>query len=332
MKKETYAPTMKDVAREAGVALGTVSKVVNGLPVGEPYRIRVENAIQKLNYQVNSYAQGLKADKTHTVAFLIPNTIDPFFSALTYYTNIALIKRKYRMLLCVTDYDPQQEQEYIKMAQQNKVDGIIGLTYNPELIIEENTPFVAIDRSMGPKIPCVACDNFAGGQLAAEKLSDLGCKNVAFLRTGSSLANEPNKRKSGFENGCLSRGLRYEMKILDDGEPYEEFEKFLSEHICDGKLTFDGIFCVTDRLAHLVLSMLHRLQQRVPEDVQLIGFDGVRSFGNLDYYCSTIVQPVYEMAEVCVDLLLLNNDLTKPPLVCLPVTYAYGGTTLESVD
>ncbi|MCH5260397.1 MAG: LacI family DNA-binding transcriptional regulator [Lachnospiraceae bacterium] len=327
MKKDNSAPTMKDVAKEAGVALGTVSKVVNGLPVGESYKIRVEDAIHKLNYQVNSYAQGLKANKTYTVALLIPNTIDPFFSSLAHYINIALMKRKYRMLLCVTDYDPQQEQEYVRMAQQNKVDGIIGLTYNPELIVEENTPFIAIDRSMGPKIPCVACDNFAGGQLAAEKLADLGCKNVAFLRVGSSLVNEPNKRKAGFENGCLSRGLHYEMKILENEESYEEFERFLSERIHDGKLAFDGIFCVTDRLAHYVLNMLRRLNQRVPEDVQLIGFDGVRAFGNIDYLCSTIVQPVPEMAEICVDLLLRENELMKPPLVCLPVSYAYGGTT-----
>lgn len=329
MKRENSAPTMKDVAREAGVALGTVSKVVNGLPVGDSYRIRVEDAIRKLNYQVNSYAQGLKASKTYTIALLIPNTFDPFYASLTYHINIALMKRKYRMLLCTTDFDHQQEQEYVTMAQHNKVDGIIGLTYNPELIVEETTPFVAIDRSMGPKIPCVACDNFAGGQLAAEKLADLGCKNVAFLRIGSSLVNEPNKRKAGFENGCLSRGLSYEMKILNDGDSYEEFEQFLSEHMSDGKLTFDGIFCVTDRLAYQISNTLRKLQQRVPEDVQLIGFDGIRSFGNMDYHCSTIVQPVPEMAEMCVDLLLRENMMMKPPLVCLPVTYAYGGTTLE---
>lgn len=326
------APTMKDVAKEAGVALGTVSKVVNGLPVGDSYRIRVEEAIRKLNYKVNSYAQGLKANKTYTVALLIPNTFDPFFASLTYYINIALMKRKYRMLLCTTSYDYGLEQEYVLMAQNNKVDGIIGLTYNPDLMVEENIPFVAIDRSIGPRIPCVACDNFAGGQLAAEKLADLGCQNVAFLRTGSSLANEPNKRKAGFENGCLSRGLNYEMKILNDGDPYEEFEYFLTDHIQNGKLSFDGIFCVTDRLAYLILSTLRKLHQRVPEDVQLIGFDGTRTFGNMDYHCSTIIQPVPEMAEMCVDLLLRENTLTKPPLVCLPVTYAYGGTTLETVE
>ena len=332
MKKDFSAPTMKDVAREAGVALGTVSKVVNGLPVGDSYRIRVENAIQKLNYQVNSYAQGLKANRTHTVALLIPNTIEPFYASLVYHINLALLKRKYRMLLCSTDYDLGLEQEYIAMAQQNKVDGIIGLTYNPNLVIEEGTPFVAIDRSMGPKIPCVTSDNFAGGQLAAEKLADLGCQNVAFLRSGSSLNNEPNKRKAGFENGCLSRGLSYEMKILNDGDSYDEFEVFLAEHVHNGKLTFDGIFCVTDHLAYCVLKILRKLGQKVPEDVQLIGFDGTQHFGYREYTCSTIVQPVSEIAEMCVDLLLQENMPAKPPLVCLPVSYAYGGTTLENEE
>ena len=328
MKSEHSVPTMKDVAREAGVALGTVSKVVNGIPVGESYRLRVEEAIKKLNYQVNSYAQGLKANKTYTVALLLPNTEDPFFASLAYHINLSLLKRRYRMLLCCT-VNSDQEQEYITMAQQNKVDGIIGLTYNPNLQIEENTPFVAIDRSMGSKIPCVASDNFAGGQLAAEKLADLGCTNVAFLRIGSSLDNEPNKRKAGFENGCLSRGLSYKMKILNDGEPFEEFTRFLSEHMHDDRLSFDGIFCVTDRLAYLIIMTLRQLNLRVPEDVQVIGFDGIRVFPGAEHVCSTIVQPVPEIAEMCVNLLLQENISAKPPLVCLPVTYVSGGTTRE---
>lgn len=320
---------MKDVAREAGVALGTVSKVVNGLPVGDSYRIRVEEAIQKLNYQVNSYAQGLRTNKTYTVAFLIPNTRDPFFADLTHAVSLALLKRKYRMLLCTTDFNMALEQEYVTMVQQNKVDGIIGLTYNPNLVVEEDTAFVAIDRSIDPKIPCVSSDNFAGGQLAAQKLADFGCKNVAFLRTGSSLENEPNKRRAGFENGCLLRGLHYEMKLLNDEDPFEEFETFLADHIQDGKITLDGIFCVTDNLAYSIIKALERLGQRVPEDVQVIGFDGTRYFIDKEYVCSTIVQPVPDIAEMCVELLFQENMTSKPPLVCLPVTYAYGGTTCD---
>jgi len=331
MKKNKSSPTMKDVAQEAGVALGTVSKVVNGLPVGDDYRIRVEKAIQKLNYHVNSYAQGLKLNQTHNVALLIPNITNPFFASLAYYINMSLLRRDYRMLLCCTDFDPNQEQKYLMMAQQNKVDGIIGLTYNPELQISETTsfPFVSIDRTMGPKIPCVSCDNFAGGQLAAEKLADFGCKNVAFLRIGSSLNNEPNKRRAGFENGCLLRNLNCESIILNEGESFDKFEQFLKDHICNGKLSFDGIFCVTDNVAFSILDMLRKLGLRVPQDVQVIGFDGVRLFGDKDYVCSTIVQPQPEIAEMCVELLFQENMKNSPTLVCLPVTYAYGGTTKE---
>lgn len=329
MKNKHSAPTMKDVAMEAGVALGTVSKVINGLPVGETYRRRVEDAIAKLDYHVNSYAQGLKANKTYTVALLVPNAFHPFFAKLVHEINHSLSKRKYRMLLCSTEYSYSLEQDYITMVQQNKVDGIIGLTYNPYLQIADNTPFVSIDRSISPAIPCVASDNFAGGQMAAEKLADLGCKNVAFLRTGSSLTNEPNKRKAGFENGCLARGLTYSMKILQDGDPTDEFETFLREHLHNGKLDFDGIFCVTDRLVYEVRNILKKMNIRVPEDVQMIGYDGIQEFGDGNYVCSTIVQPVHEIAEMCVELLLQENMPFKPPLVCLPVTYGYGGTTKE---
>lgn len=322
---------MKDVALEAGVALGTVSKVINGLPVGESYRIRVEEAIQKLDYHVNSYAQGLKASRTYTVALLIPNTLNPFFAQLVYHINIALLKRKYRMLLCTTDYDSRLEQEYIMITKQNKVDGIIGLTYNPNLCIEESIPFVSIDRPIGAHVPCVASDNFAGGQMAVEKLADLGCKHIAFLRVGSSLDSEPNKRRAGFENGCLARGLTYDIKILQDDAPMSEFEDFFKEHMTDGRLDFDGLFCVTDFLANEILKILRKFGIRVPEDVQVIGFDGVRAFGDRDYFCSTIVQPVADIAEMCVELLLQENMYPKPPLVHLPVSYAYGGTTRESV-
>lgn len=330
MKKKSTAPTMKDVAREAGVALGTVSRVVNGLPVGEVYKQRVEDAVNKLGYQVNSYAQGMKSDKTYTAALLIPNTVNPFLAELANYINIELQKRKYRMLLCTTDQNPEMEQEYITMVRQNKVDGIIGLTYSDNLLIDEDLPFVSIDRIINSSIPCVSSDNFAGGQMAAEKLADLGCHNVAFLRIGSSLNNEPNKRKAGFENGCLKRNLKYSMKILDDSEPMEHFYPFFEEHMTDGKLEFDGLFCVTDYVAHYVRNILNRLHVRVPEDVQIIGFDGIRYFGGPEYICSTIVQPVPKLAEMCVELLLQENTQCKPPLVCLPVSYAYGGTTLES--
>ena len=327
MNKTNPAPTMKDVAREAGVALGTVSKVLNGITVGESYRVRVEEAIAKLNYRINSYAKGLKSNQTFIIAVMVPNLISPFFSRVVNAINKSLAQRGYRMLLCATDYDPEQEQNYVIMAEQQKVDGIICLSYNPNLQVSDGVPLISIDRYFGAHIPCVACDNYGGGALAAQKLVENGCRNLAFLRIGSKLTNEPNKRKDGFINACENMDVPYTAKIVDDGTSYSAFEDFLREHLHDGKLDFDGIFCVTDSLAHQIINSLREMGQRVPEDVQVIGFDGIRHFGDLDYTCSTIVQPVNEIAEVCVNMVLEKDDTSSPSLICLPVTYAYGGTT-----
>ncbi len=327
MAKQNSAPTMKDVAREAGVALGTVSKVINGIPVGESYRVKVEAAIEKLNYRINSYAKGLKSNKTYNIAVMVPNLINPFFCKLVNCIHRSLTQRGYRMLLCATDYDPEQEQAYVIMAEQQKVDGIICLSYNPRLQVSEGVPLISIDRYFGGQIPCVASDNYGGGVLAARKLVENGCRRLAFLRVGSKLTNEPNKRKDGFINACENLEVPYTLKIVDDGTPYAAFEEFLQSHLKEGKLEFDGIFCVTDTLAYQIIRSLRGMGLRVPEDVQVMGYDGIRHFGDLDYTCSTIVQPLEEMAETCVEMVLQKEDAKAPSLVCLPVTYAYGGTT-----
>lgn len=327
MLRQNSAPTMKDVAREAGVALGTVSKVINGIPVGEAYRVRVEEAIKKLNYQINSYAKGLRSNRTFTIAVMVPNLISPFFCGLVNCMHQSLARRGYRMLLCATDYDPEQEQAYVSMAEQQKVDGIICLSYNPQLRVSEGVRLISIDRYFGAHIPCVSSDNYGGGRLAAEMLAKNGCRNLAFLRVGSKITNEPNKRKDGFISACEEMGIPYSLKIVDDGTPYSNFEEFLREHMREEKLEFDGIFCVTDSLAYQIINSLRGMGVRVPEDVQVIGFDGTRLFGDLEYYCSTIVQPVDEIAEVCVNMVLEDGDTKAPSLVCLPVYYAYGGTT-----
>ena len=311
MSGNKTVPTMKDVAREAGVALGTVSKVVNGIPVGEEYRLRVEAAIEKLNYRVSSYARGLRSSKTYTIAVMVPNLISPFFSRLVDCINRELSARKYRMLFYATDYDPAQEQELVHLAEQQKVDGIICLSYNPHLQVSPDVPLVSIDRYFGAQIPCVASDNYGGGRLAAK------------------LTNEPNKRKDGFIAACEALEVPYTLKIVDDYTPYAAFEEFLMEHFGDGRRDFDGIFCVTDSLAHQIRISLQGMNVRVPEDVQIIGFDGVRHFGDLELTCSTIVQPLEAIAANCVELVLSPRGENAPALICLPVSYGWGGTTRE---
>ncbi len=321
-------PTMKDVAQEAGVALGTVSKVFNGLPVGDSYRIKVEEAAKRLGYQVNQYARGLRAGKTYTVAVILPGVDHPFFAALAQHLCTALMQREHRMLLYVTASLPDAERECVGMVRQNKVDGVIGLTYNP-LELDGELPFVSIDRCLGPDIPCVAADNYGGGRLAAEKLMELGCTRLAFLRTGSASPSETDKRGDGFEMACRARNVPYDALRLNDGENFGRFRDFFQAHMAAGRLDIDGIFCSTDLLAWRVRNLLAEMGVRVPEDVQLIGFDGIQRFGAEGLYCSTIVQPTRKLAETAVDLLLAKDRSNAPALVCLPVGYAPGGTTRE---
>lgn len=325
---KTNMPTMKDVAKEAGVALGTVSKVFNGIPVGESYRLKVEAAAQKLGYQVNQYARGLRANKTFAVALILPGVDHPFFASLAQHICTILAQREYKTLLYVTAYHPDVEQVCIRMVRQNRVDGIIALTYNP-LQVDDDLPFVSIDRCLSPDIPCVASDNYSGGRMAAEKLLELGCKHLAFLRTGAASHSETDKRGDGFEMICRSRQVPYDVLRLNDGEPLEKFKEFLLSHMENGRMDIDGIFCSTDQLAWHIQNMLTEIGIRVPDDVQIIGYDGVRRFGSEGLYCSTIVQPVEKIAETCVELLLSKDRTNTPSLICLPVTYAPGGTTKE---
>lgn len=330
VKRNKTAATVSDVAREAGVALGTVSKVINGLPVGESYRLKVEAAIQKLDYQVNTSAKALKSTHTGSIALIVPNTVSPFFAMLTNHVNVALQKHNYKQLLCFTDYDTSREQEFIGLVRQNRVDGIIALTYNPALVIPEGIPFVTIDRYFSALVPCVASDNFGGGRLAAQKLAELGCRHVACLRINSSLSSEPSKRKDGFASACAELGLPYEICNLPDGATLDDFTAFLDSFRTGKGPALDGLFCGTDLLAHQICRRLESEGLRIPQDIQVIGFDGIRMFGDQEYFCSTIVQPVQEIAEMAVSMVLAPDFSRLPQLVCLPVTYQPGGTTRDS--
>lgn len=321
-------PTMKDVSREAGVALGTVSRVFNGQQVGEEYRIRVEEAAQKLGYQVNPYARGLKTNKTNIIAVMLPSTDHPYFASLAQQLNIALARRNYQMMLFLTDSDHEGEDACIRMVRLNKVDGIIGLTYNM-VHLGDDIPFISIDRYFGPNVPCVASDNYGGGRLAAEKLVQCGCRKLLFLRTGSAVPGEADKRGDGFVTACSLMGVPCDTYRLNECTDMDVFREYFQKHMANGKLEYDGIFCSTDLLAVQIRDLLKDMGFRVPEDVQIIGFDGIRRFDTGRYFCTTIVQPVAKIAQACVDTLLRDDRANAPSLVCLPVSCAYGGTTKE---
>lgn len=329
------APTMKDVAKEAGVALGTVSKVINGIPVSEKNRLKVEAAIQALNYEVNTYARGLKTQKSNLVALIIPNTTNPFFAAFTDHIEAALYKRGLRLLLCCADGIPQKEIDYLNMAANNKVDGIIALTYSDiGKFIPPSLPIVVFDRFFENRvIPRVASDNFSGGCLAVEKLLEFGCRHPIYIRFHSVFPGESDKRRDGYLYACEKYGLTPDyIDEVDTDDALSIMKDFIRKHRRpDNSLTFDGVFSHTDYHGYMFYQLLLSEGVRVPQDVQIIGFDGIRKFGNRqdDLFISSICQPVEQLAEKCVEILTSEDSVTPPSLTLLPAYYQYGGTTRD---
>ena len=335
VEKKTAAPakpTMKDVARESGVSLATVSKVINRITVREDSRRRVEAAIQKLGYQLNAYARALKTNKTMCIAVVLPSLKHPFFAHLADELTACLMKRGYLCQLMITNYDPEAEQKCFSLVRSNRSDGVIALTYSPKLVLDETIPIVTIDRYFSSNVPCVSSDNYRGGELAAEKLLELGCRRLLFLRISAQVPGETDKRCAGFENMCRQRGAAYETLILRDEETEAPFFRFLEERICGGSLEFDGIFCNSDALAFRVRRFLQEQGVAVPGQVQLIGYDGIADHFTENRVCSTIEQPLKKMAETAVRLLLNPSDASAGINVCLPVRYVPGGTTRDGAD
>lgn len=334
MKKQSM-PTMKDVAKEAGVSLGTVSKVINGISVGEEYRFKVETAIKKLDYEINMYARGLKVHKSNFITLIVPDILNPFYGAFAQYVESFLYNHGCHMVLCCSDRIPEKEVEYLNLASQNQSDGIIALTYSDiGEYITGKLPVVSFDRQFqNTFVPRVASDNLNGGVIATNKLLELGCKQPAFLRFSSKFPGEADKRIDGYLKVCRENQLE---PLLLDKRDFNDIQGSIRDFItrnkrADGTLEFDGVFANTDYHAYQLKGILESMGFRVPEDVQIIGFDGIRKFGeeNGELYVSSICQPLRELAMTCVDLILKEDRSVLPSLTLLPVQYQAGKTTRD---
>ena len=322
--------TIKDVVKLANVSVGSVSKYLNkNGNLKEKTKVAIQEAIETLNYEPNIYAKGLKINKTDTVVLIIPSIWHPFFSELTFYIEKNLRLQNKKMILCNSEENIENEIEFIKMARQNKVDGIIAVTYsNIDEYISEKLPVVSIDRFFSKKTGFVSSDNFNGGRLAAEKLVKLGCQNLLYVGHGSKFTNDTLDRKRGFEEYCKENKINYEILYFSgEREKFErKVEEILDRKISDNSL--DGVFTDTDSHALYVLEELEKREVSVPEEVQIIGFDGTKSSKREKIFLSTIRQNIEEIAKESVNMLIKiidNRDEIESKKI--PVYFLQGKTT-----
>jgi LacI family transcriptional regulator len=317
---------INDVAKLAGVSRGSVSNYLNGANLRPATKQKITAAIKQLQYLPNGTAQALKRQKTDYIVLILPRVTTPFFAELTEQIQLKAKKEQLKLILGISNNQAQNELEYLQMAQVQKVAGIITMSYadiTPWLNIK--IPLVTLEHRLTEQVPLISADNYAGGKLAAEKLITSGCQRLLFVGFAP-LENSALQRYQGFLEKSLQQNIFCEQLLLPDER---SLAIFLKKHFQE-KNDFDGIFAVSDALAAQIWPQLLALDVRIPQDVELIGFDGIPAYHGSSLAISSIKQPVVQMAQAAVETLvhlIKESGSTAISPQILPVSFHQGNTT-----
>lgn len=303
--------TIKKIAQLANVSTATVSKVINGKDkyISEATKLKILKIVEQEGYVPNGIAKSLKIKKTKTIGIIIPDVMNLFFSELARGVEDAAEKRGYTVILCNSDNKESKEEKYIQMLQEKKVDGIIITApenRTHQSIKIQDIPLVLVDRDIGTqtdqKIGRITVDNRDGAYKATKYLIENGCREIGMI--SSNYKNKPSAdRIKGYEKALDESKINIEQNkiflenyTIESG--YNGAKKILKE------TEVDGIFCGNDLIAIGAIKALREKDIRIPEQVKIIGFDDIQISQYMDPPLTTIRQPIYQMGEESVKMLI----------------------------
>ncbi|MFU8795396.1 MAG: LacI family DNA-binding transcriptional regulator, partial [Dethiobacteria bacterium] len=297
-------PTIKDIAKRAGVSGATVSRVINNLPNVKPEtREKVQKSIDEMQYYPNSLARGMRSKKTNSIGLILADITNPFY-AETAKTIIELAGRHdYSIILCNTNNDLNEQHKYIDVLLQRKVDGFIFASVHckdPSLdpVIASKVPCILYNRRMlqNDHINYVVLDNELGAYMAVEHLYNLGHRRIALVR-GPNTFSTGRERFNGYLKALKSFGLKYDEKIVLQGKYSEKQSYDAAIKLISSKDRPTAIFASNDLMALSVLEAVISSGLRVPEDIAVVGFDDIEIASHSAIQLTTISQNRNMMAE-----------------------------------
>ncbi|MFP4287040.1 MAG: LacI family DNA-binding transcriptional regulator [Candidatus Izemoplasmataceae bacterium] len=303
-------PTIKDVAKKANVSVATVSRVINNTGyVNEETRQIVLKAIKELEYIPNELARSLFKKQSKIIGLIVPHLTTYFFAELIEALEESLASRGYKLMIFNAKDEIEREKRYMQVFNQYNIDGIILAAHSTQYkdYLDLNIPIITIDHTLDEKVPSVTSDNETGGRLAAQKFVDTKCKKVIHLQGPSFLLTVLNRNK-GFKDVITEAGIELHTVDLAFVKPdFNLIYNFIGHH-----KDVDGIFCSSDVLALHALRALHKLGKKVPEDVQVIGFDNIELCELVTPNLSTIDQSIETIAEEATKTLvsIINKNET----------------------
>jgi LacI family transcriptional regulator len=327
---------MKDLSRETGLGLATISKYFNGGTVREKNRVLIVAAVKKLHYVPNEVARSLKTQHSRAIGVIIPELSNAFITSIISSMEDILRKQDYAVIVCDCRSDVRREKEAVEFLMHRRVDGLINMATDTtgthlKSALAAEIPVLLVDRlieSLRSKVSAVIIDNAHAAGQAVRKLTDFGHRRIGLV-LGSPELYTTNQRLTGYLNALEEAGIT----------PSEEYIRY-------GDYTMDGGFQAAQELIRLdnrptalfvtnfemTLGTMLALQHnniRVPEDLSVIGFDKLELFGEIFPNLTLIRQPQMSIGREAAGLMLdmlSEKDSFAPRIVTLTTELTEGSS------
>jgi len=310
-------PNIRDVAKLAGVAPITVSRVINNSGyITDDTRQRVEEAIHTLGYVPNSLARSLRSHKTRMLALVLTDITNPFWTTVARGVEDAASDAGFSVILCNTDESDVEQERYIRIILEKQVDGVLlvpaGDPKEPiRTIRSQQAPVVVLDRRVPAslEIDAVRCDSVGGAYQLVKLLTDLGHRRIAIL-TGPEAVSTAADRVAGYRQALAEAGLDWEQVLY--GEYTLESGYDLATRSLQSPVRPTAFFAGNNFLAIGALRALRDHGLKVPEEFALVGFDDLPESLVVDPFLTVAAQPAYEMGHKATELLLARLNGQAP--------------------
>ncbi|MCF6094897.1 catabolite control protein A [Microaerobacter geothermalis] len=319
--------TIYDVAREAGVSMATVSRVVNGNPNVKPStRKKVLAVIERLGYRPNAVARGLASKKTTTVGVVIPDISSAFFAEMARGIEDIANMYHYNIILCNSDLNHDKEIILINTLLEKQVDGLLFMgrevTDEHMHIFSTSSVPVVLSATMDKsnQIPSVNIDQRQAAYDATKYFLSRGHQKIAMISGPLEDALGGKSRFEGYQKALEEDGLILNDDYVRIGDYRYESGVEAMEYFIRLEEPPTAVFAVSDEMA---VGAIHTIQDHglhVPNDIEVMGFDNIRLASMVRPLLTTVAQPMYDIGAVSMRLLtkLINHENVEDPVVILP--------------
>ncbi len=322
------APTIKDVARAAGVSVTTVSHVFNQTrPVAAETRIRVKAAIDELGYSPSTLARALKGEPTGTIGMLTTSSTNPFFAEVISGVEERCFELGYSLILCNTGEDRERMSAQLATMLQKRIDGLVVMTTNDEPRIFQDLRslgglhLVAIDTDELDQVIVINDDSEIGGGLAARFLLDRGFRRIAVI-AGPTNHPRAHRRLASFAAVLEAAGLQLESALVHAADlTLAGGDRAMQRLLAEQDRPPEAVFCMNDLSAIGAMHAARQAGLEVPRDLSIIGYDDIEMAAYSQPPLTTIRQPTLAIGRTAAQHLIAlveGNESSHAPVTLPP--------------